>query len=48
MLLVHDNTKVGSLINCAACYTRANEGYFSRREVEVAVPGAAGWEWGFE
>lgn len=40
--LIKDNSKVGSLSNCAACHTRAEEGSFTEREIDI--PGYGGWE----
>jgi len=34
--LIEKNEKVGSLSNCTACHTRANEASFSEREVRIA------------
>lgn len=39
--LVKGNDKVGSLSNCAACHTRADQGSF--REGEIRIPGRGGW-----
>jgi len=40
--LVKGNDKVGSLSNCAACHTKAEQGSF--REGEIRIPGRGGWE----
>jgi len=40
--LVKGNDKVGSLSNCAACHTKAEQGSF--REGEIRIPGHGGWE----
>lgn len=39
--LIKANDKVGSLSNCAACHTRAEQGSFSEREINI--PGAGRW-----
>ena len=39
--LVKGNDKVGSLSNCAACHTKADEGSF--REGEIRIPGRGRW-----
>ncbi|HEY0634362.1 MAG TPA: diheme cytochrome c [Gammaproteobacteria bacterium] len=39
---IRDNAQVGSLSNCAACHTRAEQGSF--REREIAIPGMGRWE----
>lgn len=40
--LYRDNPKVGSLSNCSACHTRAENGSF--REREINIPGYGRWE----
>jgi mono/diheme cytochrome c family protein len=39
---IRDNPKVGSLSNCAACHTKAEQGSF--REREISIPGVGRWE----
>ena len=39
--LVKGNDKVGSLSNCAACHTKADQGSF--REGEIRIPGRGRW-----
>ncbi len=39
---IQGNTKVGSAANCAACHTKASEGYFN--EHGVNIPGYGPWE----
>jgi hypothetical protein len=40
--LYRDNPKVGSLSNCAACHTRAEQGSF--RERDINIPGFGRWD----
>ncbi|MDH5649542.1 MAG: diheme cytochrome c [Gammaproteobacteria bacterium] len=40
--MVKDNKQVGSLSNCAACHSKAKEGSF--REREINIPGFGPWE----
>lgn len=40
--LVTDNAEVGSLGNCLACHRRADQGYFSEREIRI--PGYGRWD----
>jgi hypothetical protein len=39
---VKGNDKVGSLSNCAACHTKAEQGSYS--EGEIRIPGSGAWE----
>lgn len=39
---IKDNAQVGSLSNCAACHTKADQGSF--REREISIPGLGRWE----
>lgn len=39
---IKDNAQVGSLSNCAACHTKAEQGSF--REREISIPGVGRWE----
>lgn len=39
---IKDNAQVGSLSNCAACHTKADQGSF--REREISIPGVGRWE----
>lgn len=39
---IKENAQVGSLSNCAACHTRADQGSF--REREISIPGMGRWE----
>lgn len=39
---IQGNTQVGSLSNCAACHTKADQGSF--REREISIPGVGRWE----
>jgi hypothetical protein len=40
--LIKSNDKIGSLSNCAACHTKADQGSFSEREINI--PGRGRWE----
>lgn len=40
--MIKGNDKVGSLSNCDACHQRAEQGYFSEREINI--PGYGAWD----